>query len=592
MSYTLTYGQGGLADAAKYLSSKGRGEDTQLIHMTPGEINTLQSMAEQHGGSLTINPHTGLPEAGWLGNILKTAAMAGATYFGGPALGAALAPGASVALQTGLGMGLVSGGLTTLATGSLKKGLGAGLTTGLIGGMMTPSTPAPTADVVTQTPALTAANLNTANTGLAAPGTFNPALSSSAPQTLSGMNTQLNVAGTFNPALQSSSNVLSQAAPVAVPPPATTAQAASSGPFSKISNYVDSLKLTNKEKLGYGIAGVAGLGILGDALAPKFKPADIDKGSIRPYTYASTIAQPSPYPTGPMYDVSGNPILANREQRYFNQGYTELPAYKAAAGGLMAAGGLSNMYPQSQQYSNDYASSIQAPMGNEVLDSGYEQRVGQYTGEPIGYAGGGTAEPENSNKYTYDPSTQRYTEAPQVIPEETNQGNSIGLFNILNRQNKLNEQNNNQGIGSMGGNVYSNMFAGGLFGNRNINSVNNAPTQPSYTYDPVTQQYKQMANGGMANLGDYSDGGRLLKGPGDGVSDSIPASIGGKQPARLADGEFVIPARIVSELGNGSTDAGAKRLYAMMDRVQSGRKKTVGKGKVAVDSKAAKHLPR
>jgi hypothetical protein len=231
-------------------------------------------------------------------------------------------------------------------------------------------------------------------------------------------------------------------------------------------------------------------------------------------------------------------------------------------------------------------------MGNEVLDSGYEQRVGQYTGEPIGYAGGGTAEPENSNKYTYDPSTQRYTEAPQVIPEETNQGNSIGLFNILNRQNKLNEQNNNQGIGSMGGNVYSNMFAGGLFGNRNINSVNNAPTQPSYTYDPVTQQYKQMANGGMANLGDYSDGGRLLKGPGDGVSDSIPASIGGKQPARLADGEFVIPARIVSELGNGSTDAGAKRLYAMMDRVQSGRKKTVGKGKVAVDSKAAKHLPR
>jgi hypothetical protein len=93
-------------------------------------------------------------------------------------------------------------------------------------------------------------------------------------------------------------------------------------------------------------------------------------------------------------------------------------------------------------------------------------------------------------------------------------------------------------------------------------------------------------------LGDYSDGGRLLRGPGDGVSDSIPASIGGKQPARLADGEFVIPARIVSELGNGSTDAGAKRLYAMMDKIQAGRKKTVGKGKVAVDSKAAKHLPR
>jgi hypothetical protein len=70
--------------------------------------------------------------------------------------------------------------------------------------------------------------------------------------------------------------------------------------------------------------------------------------------------------------------------------------------------------------------------------------------------------------------------------------------------------------------------------------------------------------GGMSNLGDYSDGGRLLKGPGDGVSDSIPASIGDRQPARLADGEFVVPARIVSELGNGSTEAGARKLYAMM----------------------------
>jgi hypothetical protein len=89
------------------------------------------------------------------------------------------------------------------------------------------------------------------------------------------------------------------------------------------------------------------------------------------------------------------------------------------------------------------------------------------------------------------------------------------------------------------------------------------------------------AHGGIANLhqynlGSYSDGGRLLKGPGDGVSDDIPATIGNGQPARLADGEFVIPARIVSELGNGSTDAGARELYKMMDRIQAGRKKTVG----------------
>ena len=96
------------------------------------------------------------------------------------------------------------------------------------------------------------------------------------------------------------------------------------------------------------------------------------------------------------------------------------------------------------------------------------------------------------------------------------------------------------------------------------------------------------ANGGMSNLGGYSDGGHLLKGPGDGVSDSIPATIGGKQPARLAEGEFVIPARIVSELGNGSTDAGAKRLYAMMDRIKAKRASTKN---IAADTKAYKYLP-
>jgi hypothetical protein len=97
-------------------------------------------------------------------------------------------------------------------------------------------------------------------------------------------------------------------------------------------------------------------------------------------------------------------------------------------------------------------------------------------------------------------------------------------------------------------------------------------------------------SGGLmdGHLGDYSDGGRLLKGPGDGVSDSIPATIGGKQAARLAEGEFVIPARIVSELGNGSTDAGAKRLYAMMDRVKAKRAHAKD---IAADTKSYKLLP-
>jgi len=94
-------------------------------------------------------------------------------------------------------------------------------------------------------------------------------------------------------------------------------------------------------------------------------------------------------------------------------------------------------------------------------------------------------------------------------------------------------------------------------------------TTPQPTpYTPTRYAY---ADGGIASLGGYSDGGRMLKGPGDGMSDSIPATISNKQPARLADGEFVVPADVVSHLGNGSTDAGAKQLYKMMDKVRVAR---------------------
>jgi hypothetical protein len=88
-----------------------------------------------------------------------------------------------------------------------------------------------------------------------------------------------------------------------------------------------------------------------------------------------------------------------------------------------------------------------------------------------------------------------------------------------------------------------------------------------------------LARGGISTLGGYSDGGRLLKGPGDGMSDNIPAMIGQKQPARLADGEFVVPADVVSHLGNGSTEAGANVLYKMMEKVRRARTGNVKQGR-------------
>jgi len=127
-----------------------------------------------------------------------------------------------------------------------------------------------------------------------------------------------------------------------------------------------------------------------------------------------------------------------------------------------------------------------------------------------------------------------------------------------------------------------------------------APQDFNRVFSQVTNQNaqaqpkeKQMASGGITgySLGGYAAGGnpRLLKGPGDGMSDNIPAVIGNKQPARLADGEFVVPADVVSHLGNGSTDAGAKHLYKMMDKVRTARTGKKAQGK---QIKPEKFMPR
>ena len=121
-----------------------------------------------------------------------------------------------------------------------------------------------------------------------------------------------------------------------------------------------------------------------------------------------------------------------------------------------------------------------------------------------------------------------------------------------------------------------------------------------YTYDPTSQQYTLQAaqggmvpgyaSGGISDLNTYAAGGKLLRGDGDGMSDSIPAVIKGPRPQRaaLADGEFVVPADVVSHLGNGSTEAGAKHLYSMMDRIRAAR---TGRKKQAPAVKANKYLP-
>ena len=107
-----------LQAAAQHLASQGRGNDSTLVHMSPREVAGLQRLAMAHGGSLTINPHTGLYEAGFLSSILPMIAGIGLNF---------LLPGIGA-----VGAGLLTGGVTGAVTGDWKKGLMAGL--GAFGG--------------------------------------------------------------------------------------------------------------------------------------------------------------------------------------------------------------------------------------------------------------------------------------------------------------------------------------------------------------------------------------------------------------------------------------------------------------------------
>lgn len=100
--------------------------------------------------------------------------------------------------------------------------------------------------------------------------------------------------------------------------------------------------------------------------------------------------------------------------------------------------------------------------------------------------------------------------------------------------------------------------------------VGNSPDREDYT-----EGFPSLAGGGLASLNRQ---GYYLGGSTDGMADLVPATIDGTQPAALSDGEFVIPADVVSHLGNGNSDAGAKQLYSMMDRVRKERTGTIKQG--------------
>jgi len=463
-----------LHNAAKHIAAHGRGKDTVLIHMTPEEVGGLQAVAKAHGGSLTINPHTGLAEAGFLQAILPTLLGAGLSMI--PGVGPLMAAG------------LVGGG-TALASGDLKKGLMAGL--GAYGGAgiynaMNPAAvatqglsvappAAASTSIVPNAPALTpipaAAPPVPISNGLMGSGTY--PLGNIPDVTQSVMVNPSSAA--FSP-----TSVTQGTPPTYLGPNMSSANL----PSTKIDlglkpSYTPPAKSFEDAILSRNGAMAAGSIYAGLQEDPK-AATPADPSMIRPYTFDRTKNASA------FQDVAGEP-LSSRERNYFTDQYTALTPYKApgpeyknmAAGGPVeqmsnnAAMGANTMYPMANMASSSFATPYQAPLSTNMLAPSGDAAVG------------------------------------------------------------INAEPNMQGT--------------------------------------------RLAGGG--SLGSYSDGGRMLKGPGDGMSDNIPAVIGKKQPARLADGEFVVPADVVSHLGNGSTDAGAKQLYAMMDKIRAARTGTKKQGK-------------
>jgi hypothetical protein len=463
----MGFAEGGLAAAHK-AQSAGRGQDTMLVHMTPGEVKGLQALAMAHGGSLTINPETGLPEAGFLRKILPTLLGAGLSFI--PGVGPLMAAGI-----VGGGYGIAKG---SLAEG-LKAGLGAyggaGLASGLTAAGATTAQGVAATEAAKQATGQVLADEAAKNAFLETGIITSEAAQQAAGQSIADQATR-------NAFLESGvSNTLPPVSTYAATatPAQIAAQQGISGNLSMAASGPEAL-LTEQGRSAFmkgaptGSLMSAGTS-LASAMTPEPEPLKTADTFIRPYSLeVDNLSGQDPYGAGD-----------TREREQVRYRYSPLPIYRAAQGG--------------------------------TIDPDYNAEV---------YQNGGFSDSYNEG----------------------------GLSALAKRRKSL-----------TGDKRYK-------FAQDRRDSSMEASIEQNF------------AKGGMKDALPP----RFLQGAGDGMSDSIKARIGGVQEARLADGEFVVPADVVSHLGNGSSKAGAKKLYAMMDKI---RKARTGRERQAPEVNPNKYMP-
>ena len=594
-----------LHQLANHMSAQGRGPDSTLVHMTPREVSGLQSLAMAHGGTLTINPETGLPEAGFLDSILPTLLGGAATFFSG---------GTITPFMAALGVG----GLTALTSKDLGKGLMAGLGAyggaGIAGGLMnfganaigseaaTAALPSGASSVSGDYDLLQAQASNAAQKGASnfdklsrgvTEGFKNPMGAFSA---IGGGSKLQGAAMLGAPLLSALATQDQTSVPTAEqikfdPRYANINISRSQRPYQPdtgssgerryfgntyVTQYADGGAVSNDgiEHFAYG----------GGTIDPTYDYSGYgprsDSSGMRPIAYAEAAKPDFVGADGKTYRY--DPIkkswyvIKEAETKDVNAGVKTL-MNDGAGGNVNTPSPFDN--PGGVRVTPEMSLPV-AFLAGKISDAFLGPRQGppapveDREATPVGFS----SPTANFGKESTIPT------GGMVSPGVTAGTDPTGGF--VNSQ--VDTQADKDAVSGKNDPGSSVSLGGGTgTGGGGVDPTDgNGPAD--LAHGGMAGRYSQ---GGLGSLGGYSDGGRLLRGPCDGVSDSIPATVGDRQPARLADGEFVVPARIVSELGNGSTEAGARALYKMMDRIQANRRKTTGKNSVAVNSKSHKYLP-
>lgn len=507
---------------AQEVANAGRFGDSVLIHVAPEELRGLASLMPD--GKLTTNPKTGLPEAFFFLPFLA-------------GLGAAAAPAAAAAIPAAAATGLAAAapaaaGLAATGAGTLGAGMAAGA--------------------------------NAAATGLAGLG----ATGGAAGLTAAAAPTALTATGT------AAGGIGSLAAPAAASALPTATGAAGVG-------------------AGAGATGAAGIGTAGQAGAALAGPASFANpaGASAAGLAGAFPAAPGAVTTGSSGGLGGlfGGMDAGKMLQYGALASMMLP--QGGGGGGKKDGGSKKLSGQ------NYDRGEQAEAPNEGADGGttgefnYFPRARYYAGGGLvrGYAEGGKVESSHfSGKTSGDSVTvlrrDMSPERQKMLSEMM--GKEMAKKTMRDIEGEVASNRMNDHYAPKMKASYPQKYAeGGLASlapaaapagddgqliDATVAALQGQVPDP----DPIIQQFIQVF--GPEALQDLiakvQGGGGEPQG--DGMSDSVPASVsgpGGSEPAALSEGEFVVPADVVSGLGNGSTDAGAQQLQGMMDRTRQMR---------------------